>query len=226
MKKLVILSLILVFSIMISVTVIAQSCEEIGGEICSGEATCPVPYEEVNDTSECCPVSCIPAEGAEEGGDEGETTDTTPTITCGEIGGIICTGEAMCPVPYEEVNDTSECCPVSCVLEEGDEGEIGGEDVVAEATATCEEIGGEICSGEATCPVPYEAATDSDECCPVSCVPGEGDEGETGGEMGVVRDYTSTYIVIGVILVALIILIVIILRILKKRQETQMLESR
>lgn len=104
--------------------------------------------------------------------------------TCSETGGQICSSGTSCSGSTVTTSDSTQCCFGTCpdisscqTHNDCDDGVASTQDVCSgtpkvcsNTAATCVQRGGRFCTAPKVCPIPYVSASDSTNCCMVSCL--------------------------------------------------------
>ena len=96
---------------------ILKTCNEIGGNICMSNQTCPTSYVAAADSTKCCSETCT--EDTEPCGGCSENYKCVDNLcymkTCSELGGMICNQTTEeCSIQVEPAGDSVSCCLGTC----------------------------------------------------------------------------------------------------------------
>lgn len=133
---------------------------------CSQDGECK--YADIascNDDDDCCPDNCdyTNDNDCEECEEDWECDDWSDCE--GDEKTRECEDQNDCGTEDEKPDETASCCEDSSYCEDN-------ENCVDEECElkNCTEQQGDICTNEETCPEDYMDASDTEQCCPVSCV--------------------------------------------------------
>ena len=98
-----------------------------------------------------------------------QTYEVVMDNTCPAIGGNICLSDETCSGSLIKTTDSDRCCAGTCLLPSYVVTPTPESTVIPSVAKTCEEIGGNICSGGTSCTGGLVKTTDSDTCCAGTC---------------------------------------------------------